>query len=96
MKDENTFAPLPEHARNILDAAEKRIRTLEWEQRLCLDCKHFWLDNAMPNYSEYTPGHGMSFECEKHKWKFDHYADDKAKMKGVLETARECHDFERT
>jgi hypothetical protein len=185
MKDENTFAPLPEHARKMLDAAQAKIEALQnekarmWEEergaykdgyaygvkhgfeplveakalgvhpddqtlriewdrgyahcranamlghdvklllehemfwiedesalvielkakldkaeRLCLDCKHCYLYNAQPNYSELTPGSGLEFRCEKGKWKYDTYNHDKKDMKTRIEMARECADFE--
>lgn len=185
MKDENTFAPLPEHARNVLDAAQVKIAEfeehlrreeeeraaykdgyaygvkhgfeplveakadlnlypdnqdlrIEWDrgyahcranvllghdvqklldldlfwiedegalvidlkqkldksERLCLDCKHCYLYNAQPHYSELTPGSGLEFRCEKGKWKYNTYNHDKKDMKTRIEMARECTDFE--
>jgi hypothetical protein len=91
MKDENTFAPLPEHARNMLDAAQAKISKLE---RLCLDCKHCYIYNAQPRYSELTPGSGIEFRCAEGKWKYDPYNHGKKEMKARIEMARECSDFE--
>lgn len=94
MKDENTFAPLPEHARKILDAAQEKIAKLEKAQRLCLDCMHCAYINAMPDYSEWTPGHGVEFYCTKSKWEFDAFNTRRETFKSFLEKARECTDFE--
>lgn len=135
MKDENTFAPLPEHARKVMDAAQAKIAKLEslptakgcamfpdtkdgtcsgdpsWEccntcrrrvgvtvapdpMRLCLDCLNCTYINAMPNYSEWTPGHGVEFRCNKGKWEFDAFETRRETFKSFLETARDCSDFE--
>lgn len=91
MKDENTFAPLPEHVRKILDAAQEKIAKLE---RNCLDCLHCYLMAEMPTYSEWTPGHGMEFSCTKSHWKFDQCRGLKDELKGCFDTAQECKDFE--
>jgi hypothetical protein len=91
MKDENTFAPLPEHARKMLDAAQEKIAKMG---RLCLDCLHCYMMNAMPTYSEWTPGQGLTFRCTKSRWNFDEYKTTKDRLKSIFEMARSCPDFE--
>jgi hypothetical protein len=69
-------------------------RKLEKAERLCLDCLSCCLISEMPDYSEWTPGHGMEFRCNKNKWEFDPREARKDQLKSFLETARECPDFE--
>jgi hypothetical protein len=63
-------------------------------ERNCLDCLHCYLRSEMPNYSEWTPGHGMEFRCVKGHWEFDQRRGLKDELKSCFNTARECPDYE--
>jgi len=76
------------------DQALRLTEELKKSRRLCLECMNLAFINAMPNYSEYTPGHGMELRCTKSRWDLDTYKDDRVKMQNYLETARTCADFE--
>lgn len=64
--------------------------------RICLECKHCYVDGGSPGYSEYTPGEGITFECTK-----GHDIGTKSiydlSRKGLLvgiQRAHRCGDFE--
>ncbi len=67
------------------------------KQRLCLHCKHCYLEMETPGYSEYTPGDPGSWECRKQHWaegKYDQLPFDAKTVLAAITMAPDCPDFE--
>lgn len=65
--------------------------------RLCLECAHCYVDAGSQGYSEYTPGSGMTFYCQK-RHRFTFHPDEsggKAELLADLRKAEKCADFKK-
>lgn len=60
----------------------------------CLICKHLYLDEGSPHYSEMTPGHPMAFECLKGFWDSGNLYNAKS-MREAFAKALTCEEFEQ-
>ena len=63
-------------------------------EKLCFWCKHFWIGDAIPDYSEYTPGSNFSMNCSKAHWVFDAELETEESFREKLLTALTCGDYE--
>ena len=63
------------------------------DAKLCWFCKHFYWSNAIPNYSEWTPGSDFEMSCGKGHWSFDAFKTSQQKFQQMIETAKTCSDF---
>lgn len=63
--------------------------------KLCLWCKHFWLNLGEPDYSELTPGSDFDMACNKQHWTFrgTRYQGEHDFRRLIL-TAQNCEDYD--
>jgi len=62
-------------------------------EKLCLWCKHFYLDMGGAGYSEWTPGWDATVECVKGKWEMKE-GDGQQEFRNILLTAQACELYE--
>lgn len=67
--------------------------TINYHQRYCLECKHFFLDLGSDDYSELTPGEPASLTCFAGHYYLDRH-DYFEVYKEMICKARTCPDFE--
>ena len=63
------------------------------EEKLCVFCKHFYLDMGHPDQSSVTPGENARIECEKGHWEMKNYEGTDVYRFNILK-AVSCDDFE--
>lgn len=56
----------------------------------CLGCKHFSIDTAIEDWSEWTPGQEFRMACANNIWKFDAYKEDTESFCKKLRMAKDC------
>jgi hypothetical protein len=61
--------------------------------KLCVFCKHFYLDMGHPGYSELTPGYSASIECLKDHWNMSN-RDDTSTYREHIIKAETCPDYD--
>ena len=66
--------------------------TIDYHQRYCLECKHFFLDLGSEDYSEETPGNPAALICFAGHYFLDR--DDYGPYKRIICMARTCPNFE--
>ena len=65
------------------------------KNRVCVVCKHWYLDCGSPYYSEATPGYGAEMWCEVKREKYEYKLEDisQAKFAEIIKKARKCKHF---
>ncbi len=64
--------------------------------RLCLECKHCWLNTGHPGFSEYTPTAPFEFSCFAGvQFKTVAFNDTKGDLLEDIRRAETCHMFEQ-
>lgn len=61
--------------------------------KLCVYCKHFYLDSGSPHYSDQTPGNDAVIECGKGYWKMESYQGTEV-FRLNIEKAERCPGFQ--
>lgn len=62
--------------------------------KICLECRHCYVDGGHPGYSEYTPSSPFEFGCSK-GYNIGYHRHDTTKeslLKGIQQAA-DCPDF---
>jgi len=75
---------------------------LKEDMRYCWECKHLWIAEEVPGYSEMTPGLPPELKCLKgyfsispnYRSKREKTIRDTCTLKECLEMAKTCNDFE--
>jgi hypothetical protein len=62
-------------------------------EKLCLWCKHFYFQQEIPDWSEYTPGEGANIGCGLHNFHIDVDEDTTNTYRKKLLTAITCLDY---
>jgi hypothetical protein len=62
-------------------------------EKLCLWCKHFYLDVGSPGYSEYTPGSDFEMDCRKNHWEYRGVSGTEDEYRACLISALVCPDY---
>lgn len=65
---------------------------VDYGQKYCLECEHFYLDLGSEDWSEITPGDPACLGCTKMHWMVDR-VDYLECYKERICTARTCPDF---
>ena len=64
-------------------------------ERLCVNCKHFYMSAGCPDYSDVTPGYSWEMACMKGMWNFDSYGDQEDKFCTIMSSAaQDCPLYE--
>lgn len=64
-------------------------------EKLCIGCKHFFIDFGREDWSELTPGDPPEVRCLKHHFSVEDPRDlTTEKFRKVLKTAINCQEYE--
>lgn len=63
-------------------------------ERICWSCKHCWVDEGAPGYSEWTPAEPAEVACLKGHWYSEQALGGRRGLEKCLKMAENCPDFE--